>query len=430
MSGERVLIVEDDPALLRGLRDNFAARGYRVSTAADGEAGLQAALDKDPDLILLDIMLPGVNGFEICRTVRERELDVPIIMLTAKGQEEDIVRGLDLGADDYVTKPFSIQELLARARAFLRRQAAGAQEHYRFGDCRLDLVSRRLSRNGREVELTPKEFGLLEYLAGNGGRALTRDQILQAVWGSGVLVTTRSVDRCVSTLRSKVEPDPRYPTYIQTVRAIGYRFEMPTAPDTEDGAAELLEGESLRQRLERGLPEWVDAVRVAVAVAEGLAAAHAKGLVHRDIKPENIFLPHEGAARILDFGRAHLEPRPGGQPLADGSTVSLVTEPGRSMGTVAYLSPEQVKGQRIDWRSDIFSLGCVLHEMLCGQPPFARGSAAETMAAILADESPALPDDGRLPAALRRVVQHCLEKEPAERFQSALDLAFALRGLD
>ena len=209
MAGEHVLIIEDDTTLLRGLKDNFESRGYRVNTASDGEAGLEASLQTDPDLIILDIMLPKMNGYEICRAVREQAIETPIIMLTAKGQEDDIIRGLDVGADDYVTKPFSIKELLARANAFLRRSATGDQETHQFGDCKLDVASHKLFRSGAEVALTPKEFALLEYFLRNAGRALTRDQILHNVWGGGVLVTTRSVDRCIATLRAKIEPDPR-----------------------------------------------------------------------------------------------------------------------------------------------------------------------------------------------------------------------------
>jgi len=227
MGANKVLILEDDSTLLRGLRDNFASRGFRVKTATDGRRGLEAALAEEPDLIILDIMLPGLNGYEVCRAIRDRRMEMPIIMLTAKGQEEDIVRGLELGADDYVTKPFSIRELLARCQAFLRRRNTEPPEVYRFGDCQLDLASHRLLRRDVEVPLATKEFRLLEYFARRAGRALTRGDILDAVWGRSVIVTARSVDRCVTTLRSKIEPDPRRPTYIQTIRDVGYRFEVP-----------------------------------------------------------------------------------------------------------------------------------------------------------------------------------------------------------
>ena len=225
MTPARILIIEDDATILRVLKDNFAARGHSVSTARNGQDGLDAALNTRPDLIVLDIMLPKLNGYEICRAVRLEKLEMPILMLTAKGQEEDVVRGLELGADDYITKPFSIRELMARADAFLRRHHPGAAPSYTFGDCRLDTVSHRLARNGKDVFLTGKEFRLLEFFLQRPGRALTRDMIMNGVWGNSVLVTERSVDRCVTTLRSKVEPDPHHPTHIQTIREIGYRFE-------------------------------------------------------------------------------------------------------------------------------------------------------------------------------------------------------------
>jgi DNA-binding response OmpR family regulator len=207
------------------IKDNFVTRGYHVQTARDGEEGLEAALNGRPDLILLDIMLPKINGFEICRAVRAEKLEMPILMLTAKGQEEDIVRGLELGADDYITKPFSIREVLARAQAFLRRRQSGVAVSYKFGHCHLDTISHRLLKGGKEVPLTNKEYCLLEYFLQHPGRAFTRDSIMGAVWGNTVMVTARSVDRCITTLRGKIEPDPHYPTFIHTIREIGYRFE-------------------------------------------------------------------------------------------------------------------------------------------------------------------------------------------------------------
>ena len=224
---ETVLIVEDDPTMLRGLKDNFEFAGYKVLTAAEGEAGLQTALDARPDLILLDIMLPKINGYEICQILRKQKLDMPIIMLTAKGEESDIVLGLNLGADDYVTKPFSIRELLARAEAFLRRRRQAEPSTYAFGALHLDLGARRLTRKGREVRLSPKEFQLLEYFVKRPGRALTRDDILNGVWGYDCFAGPRSVDRFITTLRNKIEPDPAVPIYIHTIREIGYRFEPP-----------------------------------------------------------------------------------------------------------------------------------------------------------------------------------------------------------
>ncbi len=225
MPDETVLIIEDDPAMLEGLKGNFEFEGYSVVTASDGEAGLKAALDGRPDLIVLDIMLPVINGYEVCRLLRNAGLDVPVIMLTAKGQEADIVLGLELGADDYVTKPFGIMELLARANALLRRRRRAEPETYRFGEFELDVRARTLLKDGAEVRLTPKEHDLLALLVSRPGRALTRNQILDAVWGRSVFVTPRSVDQCVNTLRGKIEPDPKEPTYVRTVRGVGYRFE-------------------------------------------------------------------------------------------------------------------------------------------------------------------------------------------------------------
>jgi len=224
---ETVLIIEDDPTLLIGLRDNFEFKGYKVLTAADGEKGLNTALNARPDLIVLDIMLPKINGYEICRLIREQKFTTPIIMLTAKGEESDIVLGLNLGADDYVTKPFSINELLARAAAFLRRSRKEAQDVYEFGGLRLDLSARRLTRKNREIELSPKEFSLLEFFVKRPGRALTRDEIMNSVWGYDSVVTSRSIDRFVTTLRNKIEADPGRPLFIHTIRQIGYRFEPP-----------------------------------------------------------------------------------------------------------------------------------------------------------------------------------------------------------
>ena len=231
MSAHKILVVEDDPVLVRGLRDNLEACGYLVRTAKDGEQGLGALLREPPDLVLLDLMLPKLDGYEICRRARQQGLTLPIIMLTARGQEDDIVRGLEVGADDYVTKPFSIRELLARVRAFLRRQWTEPPV-YEFGGCRLDLAACKLFRDGRELALTAKEFRLLEFFLHRRGRALTRDTILDGVWGRGVFVTDRSVDRCVTTLRAKLEADPHNPRFIRTIRDIGYRFE-PEDPDAQ-----------------------------------------------------------------------------------------------------------------------------------------------------------------------------------------------------
>lgn len=219
----RVLVIEDDASLRRGLCDNLDAQGWEVKSAADGEEGLELALSWRADLILLDLMLPRVNGYEICRAVRLEKMEVPILMLTAKGQTEDVVRGLELGADDYVVKPFALQELLARVRALLRRKSQGAARLV-FGDGHvLDLEARTLSRHGVGVALTPKEFDLLAVLLQQAGRALSRDKLIGEVWGHGLLVTNRSVDRCVKTLRAKLEGAAG--TDLRSVRGVGYRWD-------------------------------------------------------------------------------------------------------------------------------------------------------------------------------------------------------------
>jgi DNA-binding response OmpR family regulator len=220
-----VLIIEDDPTLLRGLKDNFEFEGCRVQTASDGDAGLKQAMALRPDLIVLDLMLPKINGYEICRFLREEKMDTPILMLTAKGQESDIVLGLKLGADDYVTKPFSIKELLARAEALVRRTRRRDETMHEFGDCRLDTKARTLTRAGKEVALSPKEFELLAYFVSNAGRALNRDTIMARVWGYDAMVTPRSIDRFVTVLRQKIEPEPGEPRFIKTVREFGYKFD-------------------------------------------------------------------------------------------------------------------------------------------------------------------------------------------------------------
>lgn len=222
---DKVLLIEDDPAMLRGLKDNFAAEGYRVETASDGAAGLEKALRMRPDLIILDVMLPKMNGYELCAVLRKEGIEASIIMLTARTQESDAVLGLKLGADDYVKKPFGIRELLARSEAFLRRRRQENEPVITFGSCRIEVESHRLYRNNGEVLLSPREFALLHYLASRPGRVLSREQILRDVWGYDRLVTPRSIDRFVTGLRKKIEDNPRAPVFIQTVREVGYRFE-------------------------------------------------------------------------------------------------------------------------------------------------------------------------------------------------------------
>lgn len=234
MSARRsVLLVEDDGALARALQDLLTGMRLDVRVARDGTRGLELAMQEPFELIVLDLMLPGVSGYDICRQVRDASNDVPILMLTARSQEQDVVRGLTLGADDYLRKPFSSAELKARVSALLRRRPAPARV-YSFGDCELDVEARVCRRNGAMLQLTAKEYRLLEFLVQHPDRALSRDAILDTVWGRSVFVTQRSVDRCVTTLRSKVEPDARRPVHILTLREIGYRFEPHARHSRED----------------------------------------------------------------------------------------------------------------------------------------------------------------------------------------------------
>ena len=219
-----ILIVEDNAAHVRALTDQFSDLGHKVFSARDGESGLRQALEIMPDLLILDIMLPRKSGYEVCAAIRAHGLDVPILMLTAKDQEQDVVQGLELGADDYVTKPFRVNELVARVNALLRRNAAIPQALRRFGDFELNCASHQLTNKGEVVELTRKEFGLLKFFLDKPNRALTRNQIMKVVWGNRIIVTPKSVDRCVTTLRAKIESDPANAKYIQTIRDIGYRF--------------------------------------------------------------------------------------------------------------------------------------------------------------------------------------------------------------
>jgi two-component system alkaline phosphatase synthesis response regulator PhoP len=221
----RILIVDDEPEIVRGLEDNLRFEGYHTSTAGDGREALAVAAREAPDLILLDIMMPGLSGWDVCRELRGRGIDVPIIMLTARAEEGDRVRGLELGADDYITKPFSLRELLARVRAVLRRPGPRHKvEEFAFGDVRVRPRGRQAFRAGREVGLTRKEFELLVYLLEHRGEVVTRERLLDEVWGYERFPTTRTVDTHILRLRRKFEADPERPAFILTAHGQGYRF--------------------------------------------------------------------------------------------------------------------------------------------------------------------------------------------------------------
>jgi DNA-binding response OmpR family regulator len=226
---KRILVIEDEPSLSMTIRDELEFEGFDAAIVPDGVAGFDRILNDAPDLVVLDIMLPGKSGFEICREVRRRGLDIPIIMLTARAQEVDRVRGLELGADDYVVKPFSLAELVARIHAVLRRVAKpdhsdDEPQTLRVGDLRLDARKQEVFKGGRPIDLTHKEFRLLEFLLRHAGEVISRDEFLSRLWGEEIYVTPRNVDTHMASLRRKIEDDADHPRYILSVRGAGYKL--------------------------------------------------------------------------------------------------------------------------------------------------------------------------------------------------------------
>ena len=221
----RILVVEDEANIAMALEDDLKKEGYEVEIVRDGDTACSRAREQAFDLILLDVMLPRKDGFDVCRDLRRARLQTPILMLTAKTQEAEKVLGFELGADDYVTKPYSPRELRARIKALLRRTAADHPEVYRFGDVEVDFLRYEVRRSGQAIEITPTEFKLLAAFVRHPGRVLTRDQLLDEVWGHGVFVTDRVVDNQITNLRKKIEPVPSKPRYLFNVRGVGYRFD-------------------------------------------------------------------------------------------------------------------------------------------------------------------------------------------------------------
>jgi DNA-binding response OmpR family regulator len=228
-AGARILIIEDELPMRTALKDALEVEGYRVLMAGDGESGLQRALKEQPDLVLLDIMLPRFDGFALCAELRRHDRTAPVLMLTAKGMVEDRVHGLDAGADDYLVKPFSTNELLARVRALLRRAAKPGKfaRQVMLGDIRIDFVLQKASRGKRPLHLTAKEFSMLRLLAEAEGEPVTRERFLDVVWGYTAFPTTRTVDTHMASLRSKIEHDQEHPRWLKTVHGVGYRLELP-----------------------------------------------------------------------------------------------------------------------------------------------------------------------------------------------------------
>ncbi len=221
------MIIEDEEDLVKGLKLNLADEGYEVDWAADGAEGLRKALEETPDLIILDIMLPEMDGLEVCRELRQKNIGIPIIMLTAKGEEVDKVVGLEIGADDYITKPFSVRELLARIKAHLRRVEREEQtipKIFSFGDVEIDFAHFKARSKGKELDLTSIEMEILKYLITHRGEVVTRDDLLDKIWGYDSYPTTRTIDNHILKLRKKIEEDPAHPEYILSVYGEGYRF--------------------------------------------------------------------------------------------------------------------------------------------------------------------------------------------------------------
>ncbi|MGB2862363.1 MAG: response regulator transcription factor [Sedimentisphaerales bacterium] len=222
----RIIVIEDDRAILRGLKDNLEYESYEVLTATDGEQGYRLIREHNPDLIVLDLMIPKMEGYELCRKVRSEGIAVPILMLTARSEEMDRVHGLDIGADDYVTKPFSVPELLARIRAILRRAQppTALPENLRFDDVFVDFTCFDAKKAGQALKLSRKEFGVLRLLAARAGQVVTRNEMLDEVWGHECYPTTRTVDNHIASLRSKLEDDPSKPRHLITVHGVGYKL--------------------------------------------------------------------------------------------------------------------------------------------------------------------------------------------------------------
>lgn len=222
----RILIIEDEPDMVLGLRDNFEIEGYEVFTAQDGAEGLKSAVERKPDLIILDLMLPKMSGLDVCRELRKQGFSMPILMLTARGQEIDKVIGLEVGADDYVTKPFSLSELLARVRAHLRRaeNRLVGTESINFSDVEINFLKHTAKKSGKSIELSPREFDLLKFLVSKRGETVSREQLLDGVWGIDAMTYTRTVDNHIAKLRQKIETDADNPQFIITVHRVGYKF--------------------------------------------------------------------------------------------------------------------------------------------------------------------------------------------------------------
>ncbi len=438
---QKILIIEDEPGISLPVKDELESEGFQVQVAEDGPTGLRSALEDFPDLVVLDLMLPGINGLDICRELRQKQIDIPIIMLTAKSQEIDRVVGLEIGADDYVTKPFSLRELLARVRVRLRNHSQNRRD-----------ARSRVSTGGSNW--------LPEHLYDVVGRTVSHYRVFEKLGSGGMGVVYKAEDlrleRIVALkfLRFPVETpelvspqsrkgpsvETRYSASLQErERArqrqrfiheakfasaldhphIGTIYEIDEADDGQLFIAmAYYKGETLKEKIHRGPLPQQEAIEVAIQVAEGLAAAHMRGIVHRDIKPSNLIHTAEGVVKILDFG------------LAKPADVTGLTLTGAIIGTPAYISPEQARGDTVDHRTDIWSLGVVLYEMLTGQRPFDSDSGQAVLYSILSKRPPPLSDlRPEVPERLEQVVERALAKCPSARYDKMDDMLTDLRSV-
>ena len=409
---KKILIVEDDQNILRGLKETFAAEHFDVLVETDGEKGYQAARRTTFDVLILDNMLPSMNGVEICRKLRAEGIHSPIILLTSKDSEVDKVMGLEAGADDYVTKPFSVHELTARVRAVMRRQTTDANDlkGRPSDDVNFDLL-RQDARLG-------SHYTILEKLGGGG---------MGVVYKAEDTRLKRFV--ALKFLPPELTRDPeakaRFIREAQTASSLQHPniCTIHDIDEAEDGrlfiCMDLYSGETLKQRIARGPLPISEAIETTIQVTKGLEAAHKAGMVHRDVKPANIFITTDGTVKILDFGLAKFP----------GQTA--LTKTGTSMGTAAYMSPEQARAEQVDHRSDVWSLGVVLYEMIAGRSPFQGEYEHAVMYSILnAEPVPLTGLRTGVPLEMDRIVKKALSKHPRDRYQHVEEMAVDLRSID
>jgi serine/threonine protein kinase len=393
---KRIMVAEDEPDIALGLQEDLRRNGYEIHTVGDGEDALRRARGEAWDLILLDVMLPRLEGFEVCRELRRSGIATPIILLTARAHEAEKVLGFELGADDYVTKPFSPRELRARISTMLRR----------FDGDRRGLPGKHVLRYQVQDRLGAGGMGVVfKALDTSLGRHVALKFLPENIAGDAEAL--RRFEREARTASALNHPN------ICTIHDISDYQGRPFI------VMELLEGQPLSRRI-AGMPLPVDQLlAIAAQIAAALQALHSRDVVHRDIKPWNIFVADDGHTKILDFGLAKSAPYPDGPTLGGGCT----TTAGSIAGTISYMSPEQVQGRELDPRSDLFSFGVVLYEMATGRLPFLESTWMATAAAIInAMPAPVLAANPAAPRPVVEIIEKALEKDPNSRYQRAADM--------